>query len=446
MQIKNFDNISKIHFIGIGGISMSSLAKYCKRLGLLVSGSDRVESEVLEALKSLGITAYAGHSEVNLKGISPDIVVYTSAISEDNEELLYSKSKGIPLIKRSELLGEICKNFKTSIGVSGSHGKTTTTAMILHILKESGLSPTGFIGGEDSEFNNFLFGNSDYGVLECCEYKKNFLDIKPKISVVLNIDNDHLDTFSNIENECEAFSVFIKDSVAVINADDFNSGFLSRKSAVGFGIKNPAEYVAKNLREKDGKYSFTVYAYGKRLGRISLNVLGKHNVYNALSAVCVCDMLKIPFSVIKRAFSGFLGVKRRQEFIGEFNGKKVYADYAHHPKEILETLTCFENALVVFQPHTYSRTKLLMQDFIKVLSKINNLIVYKTYPAREKEDVYGNAYTLFCNIKGEGKFYADNKTELKNLLCELSKTAKTDKILFLGAGDIYDIAKGFMEK
>ena len=347
-------NGSVIHFIGIGGISTSALAKYLLKENYIVTGSDVEENEQTEKLKSLGATINIGHAAENVLG--SDAVVYTSAISADNPEFLKAKSLNLPCVKRSELLGEIAKRYKNSIAVSGSHGKTTATGMISQILYTAQTNPTVFIGGEHLDFDNFKNGDGDTIVLEACEYKKNFLDITPTVSVVLNVDDDHMDCYENMSNVVEAFRKFASGSITVLNADDKNSQKIFNATTVTFGIKNKATYTADKIKYNGKGYSFTVRAYGRIMGRINLSVIGEHNIYNALSAVAVADILHIRFPFIKSGLESFKGIKRRNEFLGEKDGLNYYADYAHHPKEILATLNAFNNDgtknVVVFQPHT----------------------------------------------------------------------------------------------
>ena len=317
---------------------MSALAKHLKLQGFNVSGSD-ISSNNLSHLKNLGITLYDKHSAKNVK--DADIVVYTSAISDDNSELLYAKQKGLILLKRSQLLGQIMDRYNRSIGVCGSHGKTTTTDMIARMLICAELSPTVFLGGEDKDFGNYLCGNSDIIITEACEYQKNFLDLKPKITVVLNIDNDHLDTYKSIEQTVSAFYEFSKDSISIVNVDDEKAKSISTLSTISVSEKHLSNFRAKRLSYNGKGYSFTVYSSGRHLGRINLKVAGKHNVYNALASVAVGSLLKVPFSVQKTALDNFSGVKRRNEFIGKAFGVDMFCDYAHHPKEISAMLLNF---------------------------------------------------------------------------------------------------------
>ena len=444
---KFMQNYNKFHFIGACGVSMSGLIKHLLLNEKAVTGSDNRAENGATELNGLGAKIYCKHSSKNAK--NADVVIYSSAIKSDNPELNYAIKHKIPTVKRSELLGEILREFKTSVAVSGCHGKTTATAMIANVLINAKKDPTVFLGGEDYSFGNYRNGGKDVAVAEACEYKKNFLDVKPNISVVLNIDNDHMDAYKDMTEMLNAFTEFTKNTIAVINADDALASKIFNSTTVTFGIEKKATYMAKKLRYNNAGYTFTAYAFGRAVGTIKLKVAGRHNVYNALSAIAVCDVMNIPFFIIKRALENFKGVKRRNEYIGEFFGLNCYADYAHHPKEIEATLTAFsesgEDYVTVFQPHTYSRTKLLMDDFIKVLKDKKPLIVLKTYSAREEFDENGSAKTLFdkiCEVSGENCNYVQDQIELKESLEKLAIGKK--RAIFLGAGDVYDIAKNII--
>ncbi len=438
-----------IHFTGICGVSMSAIAKHLKNKGFCISGSDIVLKNGSNEIDFSGIKLYEKHDANNLNGV--DTLVYTSAISEDNTELLYAKQNDIPIIKRSQLLGEILSDYKNTITVSGSHGKTTATALLSNVFIEAGIDPTVFLGGFDKVFGNYRQGKSSFAIAEACEYKKNLLDLKSKIAVVLNIDNDHLDCYSDMQEMINTFADFSKESISVINSDDDNCKKLENLTSVTFGINNLSNYMAKNIAFNGKGYSFDVFSYGLKLGRINLNINGYHNVYNALSVIAVSQIYNIPFNVQKKSIEKFSGVKRRNEYLGEFCGIDIIADYAHHPKEILAMQKTYDylnkRYLTVFQPHTYSRTRLLMQDFINCFNNTGPLIVYKTYPARESYDKKGSAKTLYNNllkINKKGVFYAKTKKVVMELLEKHEKVV--DCVLFLGAGDVYELAKSIVTK
>ncbi|MBQ9104117.1 MAG: UDP-N-acetylmuramate--L-alanine ligase [Clostridia bacterium] len=444
--MKKIDFISKyncFYFIGIGGISMSALAKHLLSLKKQVFGSDKSKSDEVQELINLGITVYNEHNPKNIKGAQ--VVVYTSAISENNPELIYAKSKGLKLVKRAELLSNILSHYKNAICVSGSHGKTTCSAMLSRVLDVAKKSPTCFIGGIDKTFSNYTLGKSQIAVCEACEYKRNFLLLNSKYKIVLNIDNDHLESFGSISNLISDFNTFIKGSIAVINNDDLLSKNLTPTKKITFAIENVAEYTAKKLKETRYGYNFIALHNGKKLGKIKLNVKGKHNIYNALAVISVCHNLGILFKDIKNGLKMFRSVKRRNEFLGKFRGIKVYADYAHHPNEIKATLLGFKayskKDLVIFQPHTYSRTRLLLNDFVNVLKPINKLVLYKTYPARESYDYSGSESKLCLEVAKSSKYPPTLCMTEKELFALLSKEKNIKRAFILGAGDLYNIIK-----
>ena len=435
---------NKIYMLGIGGISMSGLAKHLSECGYTVSGCDLVKTSLTDDLERLGIKVNCGNNCCDFN--CTDALIYTSAIEHNNQLLKKAQKNKVPIYSRSQLLGKILSGYKKTIAISGSHGKTTATAMIADAVILAGLDPTVFLGGESVSYGNYRNGGENVAIAEACEYKKSFLDIKPDISVVLNIDNDHLDCYKDMDELCSSFGKFISGSISVINADDNRAVNISNMTSVSFGINNLAVYSAQKIKFNGIGYSFTAHAFGLAKGRVNLKVLGKHNIYNALATIAVCDQLRIPFYITKNALENFCGVKRRCEYIGDIDGLECFCDYAHHPKEILATINAFNEQSVpyalVFQPHTYSRTKNLMQDFIQVLSQKELVAIYKTYPARESFDNLGDGKTLYENLLKSGKntaFYIQNEQELKDFNKKVKKEYK--RIIFLGAGDIYDIAK-----
>lgn len=444
--MKNLDikNFNYVYFIGIGGISMSALAKYFLEQGKTVLGSDERPSQITSALIKLGVKVFFKHDKENLSklDIAQTLVVYTSAILDDNPELVYAKIAGFKVVKRSQVLGRILKEYKFSFTVSGSHGKTTATTMLTTVLKNAGKNPTAFLGGESLAFSNYLSGSKNVCVAEACEFRKNFLDLSPTFSIVLNLDMDHHDSFDSFRDYVETFKKFTQNSTSFINADDKNSTELIGVKSITFGIKKSAHYIAKNIKKVSDGYTFTVYAFSRRLGKFYLPVKGRFNVYNALSVIAVCDTFGLSFDDIYSGLKSYSGVKRRAEKIGEIKGKPVICDYAHHPKEIASTLRALKskNSLVIFQPHTYSRTKVLMKDFVKALKNIENLIIYKTYPAREKLDEEGTAFALYHNLKGSNKnrvVYADSEVEL---VFKIKAFYNFSDVIVLGAGDVYETA------
>ncbi|MBR5439748.1 MAG: UDP-N-acetylmuramate--L-alanine ligase [Clostridia bacterium] len=423
-----------VHFIGVGGIGNSSLAKYLISKGFCVSGSDSTYSLLVKELERLGVKIAKDDEDKLVENC--DVVVISSAIKEENKSLILAKKLKKPIYKRSQLLKIITACFDLSIGIAGSHGKTTTTAMLANVLHCGGLDFTAFIGGMDSAFGNFYYKpNSKIVLSEVCEYDKNIYDFNASIAVVLNVDNDHLDTYKNIENLCTAFYDYLdRASVKIVCADDKILDNYNGKK-ITYGIENDADFKAVNLHEKSGRYSFDLMLKGKKLFKVNLSVFGKHNVLNALSAIVVAKQLNVQNKHILEGLKSFKGVGRRFETLGKIGETKFIADYSHHPTEIkctIETLKQLYKGdyLLIFEPHTYSRTKLLFKDFINVFNN-ENVIIYKTFSAREKYDYYGSACYLAKNIKGAT--YVKN---FKNLL-EITKKTNASNVVILGAGNLY---------
>ncbi len=449
MIIQGFERNERFFFIGIGGISMSALAEFLCVNGYTVTGFDDNEGECVAKLKKKGVFIFTKKiTEKVFNGLeNASVIVYTDAISVNHPLYQSAIRKGKLMLSRAELLGKICGEFPSSIGVSGSHGKTTCTAMTARALSAVNAKFTAHIGGMDSFLGNFCAYGEEFFVTECCEYKKNLLKIPCESVVVLNIDLDHMECYKNEEELTRVFREFCQKAKRVfVCADDEKC--LSLGDYVTFGIKNQfADYRAINIKEVGQSYHFTVQEYGKELCKIRLKAKGICNVYNALASFAVIRSYGFSEREIVTGLEVFSGVKRRFEEIGSYNGATCICDYAHHPKEIASTIQTatglYKNRLfVVFQPHTYSRTKLLMQEFVDVLRKIENLVVYKTYPAREFYDESGSAKTLSENVGG--CLYVENIKELKYWLKRNVHVG--DAVLFLGAGDIYFVAEQIVKK
>ncbi len=430
----SIDDYKSYYFIGIGGVSMSALAQILRSYGKTVGGYDRCGSVYTDDLISEGIKVEIGRGNPQ----NYEVVVFTDAISEQDPLIIYSKLSGKKLISRGELLSAVCKKFSKTIAVAGCHGKTTCSSMLAHIFGEAGKNFTSHIGGRDIDYSNCHISGSDYFITEACEYKKNFLRINADVAIILNSDADHLDCYSSIDDLKRSYVQFAADSKAAVKL----FGDLPEVAAATFGFDDRADFYAKNIVGKGGKYSFTAYKTGEELGRISLSVYGKHNVLNALAAIAGADMCEIPFKYAMRGLQSFGGVERRFEFIGKINGATCIADYAHHPSEIKAALKtarqiCGKGTLyTVFQPHTYSRTKFLFPQFLRALGCEKNLLIYKTYPAREYFDDAGCALTLSKALPNS--VYAD---EIQGICDFLMDVCADDTVIFLGAGDIYEIAK-----
>lgn len=435
MRVKITDKFNSFYFIGIGGVSMSGLAKYLLSIGKTVGGSDEVENDYTKRLTEMGAKIDYSKTEYGVENY--DLVIYTDAIHENDLRLNYAKSLKKEVMPRGKFLREISRNFKTVIAVAGCHGKTTCTAMLAHIFSAAGKKYAAHIGGNDVKFGNFVYCGEDYFITEACEYKKNFLLIKPDIAVILNSDADHLECYNGIEDLKNSYKTFGESATCAITlyCDLPISAFCD------FGFDKSACYYAENIKTYNGQITFNVVERGVPLGNIKLNAYGKHNVLNSLAAVAAARAADIDFCQIKEGLESFCGVERRFENIGKVNGADCIADYAHHPNElraVIRTAKKFTSGklYVIFQPHTYSRTKNLFGEFVKVLSPLNNLMIFKTYAAREYYDDSGSALTLSAALKKS--CYADSIYDVVNFM---RQARYGDTVLILGAGDIYFTAK-----
>lgn len=453
------NRIKYIHFVGIGGISMSGLAEILVNMGYRISGSDMKSSNITEKLKKMGIEIHINHSEQNIN--NPDLVVYTAAIKDNNPELVKARELGIPTMERATLLGLIMKRFPKSIAVSGTHGKTTTTSMVTMIMLESELDPTIHIGGElDAIGGNTKIGGNNYFVTEACEYVESFLKFFPYLAIVLNIEEDHLDYYKDIEHIKSAFYKFLslvpKDGYIVACADDSNTMELLGKlqcSKVTYGIKSAAaDWTAKDIRfDTFGKASFKVFYNNSFFSDIKLNVPGMHNVSNALAAITACSTLGCGEEHIRLGLEKFFGTHRRFELKGIVDDIKVIDDYAHHPSEVKATLLAARNAehnkiWCVFQPHTYTRTKCLLDEFSTAFADADYVLVSDIYAAREKDTGDINSGILCDRISSAGKnaMYIKGFDSISDYLVEHARSG--DIVLTMGAGDIYKVGEMFLDK
>lgn len=426
---------------------MSALAKLLSVRGYEVSGSDMARGEETENLAFYGVKVYIGVDGERKELFAADAIVYTDAIPQEHAELAQAKRLKKKLFSRAELLERVCNAFPNVIAVAGSHGKTTCTSMCAHVLQSVGEPFTAHIGGEDLAFGNFYSSGGEYFVTEACEYKKNLLKIKASAAVLLNIDKDHMECYESEADLIDCFHRYCSSAkTAFVCADDEKCKTLGDFPT--FGIQNPlADYRATELRAGGERYSFTVEEYGKPLCRVRLKAVGKCNVYNALAAFAVTRSFGFDEKEIRKGLEAFEAVKRRFERLGTYRGSTFICDYAHHPREIASTLVtaegiCKGRLYVVFQPHTYSRTKLLLNDFVKVLRPVKNLMIYKTFPAREKYDGEGSAETLAHSIGS--CLYSENVYVLGTWL---KKTVREgDIVLFLGAGDVYYAAQYLLKE
>ncbi|MBQ2931485.1 MAG: UDP-N-acetylmuramate--L-alanine ligase [Clostridia bacterium] len=439
-----------IHMVGIGGISMSALAHMLKFFGARVSGSDRCETETTKRLSAAGIEVKIGHSPDNIN--EPSLVCYTAAIPKDNPELVKAKSLGIPMLERAELLGQLMKLYKFPIAVAGTHGKTTTTSMLSLVLLEASLDPTILVGGELQQIGgNFKIGSKDYLVLEACEYVESFLHFNPFISIITNVEEDHLDYFADISHIISAFESFARLNsplgCIIVCSDDKNAQTVVqnvKNKIVKYGIfGGNNDFYAENIRlDPCGKTCLSVYAYGKHAVDLELSVHGNHNIQNALAAFAAAWEIGISPEVIKRGLEKFGGTKRRFEELGSFDGITVVDDYAHHPTEIRSTLETAKtltkgNVWCIFQPHTYSRTKAFLNEFANVLSIADRAIIADIFAAREVYD--GTIHSCDLAEITNNALYINDFSAIERYIRANAKPG--DLVITMGAGDIYKVGE-----
>lgn len=450
---KELSPYMKIHFIGIGGVSMSGLARICLNLGYFVSGSDAQENLFTKELSELGAKIYIGQSEKNITE-DIDLIVYTAAIHEDNPEWIAAKNSKIKIMTRSSFLGHIMKKYDNSIAIAGTHGKTTTTSMLSVIYSYSHLDPTILVGGNLKDINgNCRIGESENFITEACEYCDSFLDLFPTFGIVLNIEADHLDYFKDIDNIISSFQKFGKNikqnGFIIANGDDLNvrTAFKSFSNTILFGYDERNDAVIRNTHfDKSGHGNFSILYKEQLLGPFQLQVPGTHNVMNATAAILTALTNGISISDVQNGIQTYTGVGRRFEYKGNFQGISVYDDYAHHPSEIRATLAASRylhpNKLIsIFQPHTYSRTKSLLDDFAVSFDNSDVVIITDIYASREIDEGIVSSEQLVEKIKEHGKnaVYLRNIGEIQKYLKNIAEIG--DVIFTIGAGDVYKIGE-----
>lgn len=447
-----------VHFIGIGGISMSGLAEIMLHKGYSVSGSDLKQTHITDKLQEKGIKVFIGHDASNIEGA--DWIVYTVAVKDDNPEIIAAREKGLPIVERAVLLGYIMETYPYSIGVAGSHGKTTATSMISIMLQRANLDPTVLVGGEVDEIGgNVRMGNSHYFVTEACEYNESFLNFEPYMAIVLNIDEDHLDYFKDINRIYEAFVNYVNlvssKGIIIGCADDPLVVRLMKETyhrKISFGIENKADWMAKDIKyDKEGHPSFRAVYKGQDMGRFQLNIPGEYNIYNALAASAAAWSIGVSVDIIRDSLASFKGTHRRFEIKGRLNDVTVIDDYAHHPTEVRATLHAarrypHKKIWCVFQPHTYTRTDKLFYEFSESFIDADEVIVTDIYAAREKAIEGVNSESLAKAISNKGK-PCRYISSLDKAVDYLSKNAQPgDIVLTMGAGDIFKVADKFLKK
>lgn len=443
--------IHRIHMVGIGGSGMCALAEILHGRGYALTGSDINETDTLKRIKSLGIPVAMRHAAENIG--DAELVVNTAAVHDENPEIIEAKKRGIPVIERAEMLGLIADEFKNTIAVSGTHGKTTTTSMITQILLGAGLDPTAIIGGKLPLIGgSSRAGKSPNMVCEACEFVDSFLHIHPAAAVVLNIDNDHLEYFKTVENTIEHFKTFLSQTsrAVIYNGDDANTGKAVEscgleKLSFGFGENNL--YRAVDIRQHGGPVSFTILRGGEKIADIALKIPGRHNVYNALAACAASIWAGASPSDVENGLNAYAGARRRFEILGTVNGVTIADDYAHHPAELKATLEAakqmgYKKVWAVFQPFTYSRTVMLMDDFARVLPIADHVVLAEIMGSREKNTY--NVYSKDLAAKIPGSVWFSTFSEIAAYV--LKNAEEGDLVLTLGCGDIYKAAKLMLKK
>ncbi len=450
-----------IHFIGIGGSGMYPLAQILHSQGYFLTGSDNNETETLDAVRKMGIEVFIGQRAENIKGA--DLIVHTAAIMEDNPELMAARSSGVPVLERADLLGIVTGWYDNAICVSGTHGKTSTTSMITQILYTAGVDLSAYIGGKlPCIGGSGIAGKSDTMVCESCEFEDHYLKLHPDIAVILNVDADHLDYFGTLENIIASFRKFSENAskLLIVNGSDANTMKAVEgldKKIITFGKDSSCDYYPENVKHENGLLTtYDVMYHGENLGKITLHVAGIHNVLNSLAAVAACIDCGVDFEYIAKGLEEFRGAKRRFEKLGFEKGITVVDDYAHHPTELEATLNAamemnFNHVWAVFQPFTFSRTKLLLDDFARVLTIPDHAVLTDIMGSREK-----NTYGIFTRhlaekIDGciwfpqneEEEWTDDRKYENFRQVCDYicENAEEGDLVITLGCGDAYKIAK-----
>jgi UDP-N-acetylmuramate--alanine ligase len=456
----DFSAKKHIHCIGVGGIGLSAIAEILLARGFKVSGSDMKESDITDKLIKNGARIYLGHRSKNIAGA--DLVIFSAAVSAENPELALARELGIEVVSRAEALGALMRECECSIAIAGTHGKTTTTSMISLILKESGSDPTILVGGNLSEINgNVRVGGGDFFVTEACEYMDSFLKLAPKYAVILNIDSDHLDYFSDIEHIVRSFNTFANltpkwGAVIAYDANPFVNSILKDldRRVITFGFHDKCDYRAADIQfSQDGMPAFSLVCGGEELCHIQLAVPGEHNIANALAAFACCHDAGVAPDVIKRTLEVFAGTQRRFDVLGETEGNvRVVDDYAHHPAEIQATLKAAEKIphrqlWCLFQPHTYTRTLALFSEFADSFELADKLVMAEIYAAREKNIHKISSKALVDEIlrkhPEKEAWFLPGFDEIALFVRERAEPG--DLVITMGAGDIYQVGEKILE-
>jgi len=442
-------SVKRIHFIGIGGAGMCPLAEILHAKGYVLSGSDNNETDTVARIRNLGIPVTIGQKAENIEGA--EMIVYTAALLPTNPELIAAKASGIPTYPRSELFGAVTRKFGNCVGVCGTHGKTTTTSMISQMMLTAGEDISCVIGGKLPMINAYgRVGTNDTIVVEACEYANTFLSLSPSVSVILNIDADHLEFFKTMDNLIKSFSDFAdlaRDAV-IYNGDDIKTvravDEVAGKKLISFGFESSNEWYAENI-EGEAYFSFDVMHNGEKIGRISLGVPGRHNILNALAAVAVAGYYGVNMAEAIRGIEAFGGAGRRFEKLAEINGITICDDYAHHPAELRVTLEAakkmnYNRVWAVFQPFTFSRTFMLLDDFAEVLQIADKVVMTEIMGSREVNTY--DVYTSQLAEKIPGSVWFESFDTIAQYLKE--NVTAGDLVITLGCGDVYKIAKKYI--
>ena len=457
----NLRNFRHIHCIGIGGIGLSAIAEIFLTRGYRVTGSDMKESDITDKLVRRGAAVYLGHRAENIAGA--DLVVYSTAVAQDNPEIVAAMESGIPIASRAEVLGALMKEYEHSIAIAGTHGKTTTTSMVSLILENYGLDPTILVGGNLLEINgNVKVGSGGYFVTEACEYMDSFLYLKPQIEIILNIDSDHLDYFKDIEHIASSFDRFAKlvpedGTVIAFAANPFVNSIIDdlKSRVITFGFNENCSYYATDIEfNSSGMPSFQVHHGGETLCTMQLAIPGEHNIANALSAFACGHSLGVPVESIVSTLESYTGTQRRFDVVGVTrNGVTIVDDYAHHPTEIKATLNAARNVphnelWCLFQPHTYTRTLALFDEFAESFDAADKIVMAEIYAAREKNVYRISSKELVNEIKrvrpDKDAYYFSNFEEIASFVINNARSG--DLVITMGAGDIYKVAELILEK
>ncbi|MDR0854670.1 MAG: UDP-N-acetylmuramate--L-alanine ligase [Clostridiales Family XIII bacterium] len=453
--------LKHVHCVGIGGIGLSAIAEILLNMGIHVSGSEMHESEIIDGLMDKGADIFLAHRAKNVG--EADLVVYSVAVPMTNPELVFAEENGIPVLTRAQMLGILMEGAKSSVAVSGAHGKTTTTSMISLILKNAKLDPTILVGGNLLEIGgNVRIGSHDYFVTEACEYMDSFLQLRPKYAIILNIDEDHLDYFKDINHIARSFNTFanlVPDDgvVFALDSDPFVSSILEKldKPFITFGFHRNCDYRATELDFSDasGMPSFDITHNGDDVCKIRLSIPGRHNIANALAAFSCCHHMGIDTDIIVNTLESFHGTKRRFEVKGTtMDGVTVVDDYAHHPTEIAATIKAattipHNNMWILFQPHTYTRTMALHDDFAEALALADKIVLAEIYAARENNVHQITSKSIVTKIKednsGKEAYFFKDFDDIAGFV--LNNAEEGDLVITMGAGDIYKVGEMMLE-